>query len=163
MARDDHFLSSLRRSDELRDAVLEGRDRDMAHAKPFLARILARIARLSSVKRFGDRILAVAAKVSDAGFYAGRGLAALLLIGIVDPQQELPDPLRGEQIIMQCGADIADLQPTGRGRGETGGDGQAAGSLKGTNAALAHGCFSFDIFFITSVVSLAGGDALVIE
>ena len=50
-------------------------------------------------------------------------LAAALEIGIVDPQQEASADLRGEQIIMQRGADIADVEAPGRRRGEAGGDG----------------------------------------
>ncbi len=49
-------------------------------------------------------------------------LAAALEIGVVDAQQKPPAALRAKQIIMQRGADIADVQAPGRRRGKAGGD-----------------------------------------
>ena len=50
-------------------------------------------------------------------------LPAALQVGVVDPQQEPPAILQREQRIVQRGADIADMEPAGRRRGETGDDG----------------------------------------
>ena len=47
-------------------------------------------------------------------------VAAAIGIGIVDAQQEAPAGLRAEQIIMQRGADVADVEAPGRGRSEAG-------------------------------------------
>ena len=47
-------------------------------------------------------------------------LAAAVRVGIVDPQQEPPARLARQHPVMQRGADIADMEAPGRGRGEAG-------------------------------------------
>ena len=47
-------------------------------------------------------------------------LAAAFRVGIVDPQQEPATGLACQHPIMQRGADIADMEAPGRGRGEAG-------------------------------------------
>ncbi len=50
-------------------------------------------------------------------------------VGVVDPQQECAVLLAREQIIMERGTDVADMQAPGRRRREAGGDGHAARSF----------------------------------
>ena len=58
-------------------------------------------------------------------------------VGVVDPQQELAALRQREQGIVERGADIADVEPAGRRRGEAGGDGHGPPLPPLRRAALA--------------------------
>ena len=64
-------------------------------------------------------------------------LAAALQIGIVNPQQEPPASLLGEQPVVQRRADIANVERAGGRGGETGGDSHAA-PLASVAASVTH-------------------------